>query len=300
MNDPGPTENIGTPADAVDLAEERLHQGEPILAYNAAQSGLMRWPYQVRLRQLQALALARSGDVEGANLLLTQLADEGHGDAETLGMLARTHKDLALAATASGERTLHLQAGFKLYLRAFEDACNRRGGEADAYYAGINAATMAVLLGELERARVIAGAVRVKCEENGPADEGVSSRYWQEATLGEAALILGDASAAEGHYRRSAELAGRSFGDLSSTRRQLRLLLAHLPAPDVDLEVALRIPPVLVYTGNMMDGPDSRTPRFPAAIEPAVRTAMHAQVARQCAAPGGLQPHRGAIGTTRY
>ncbi len=116
MHDPAPTEPLATPADSVRLADERLHQGEPILAYNAAQSGLMRWPGHVRLRQLQALALARSGDVERANLLLAQLADEGQGDAETLGMLARTHKDLALAANVTTTRSArHLDAGFRLY-----------------------------------------------------------------------------------------------------------------------------------------------------------------------------------------
>jgi class 3 adenylate cyclase len=274
MNDPAPTEPIGTPADAVSLAEDRLHQGEPILAYNAAQSGLMRWPTHVRLRQLQALALARSGDVERANQLLAQLADEGQGDAETLGMLARTHKDLALAAADDKTRKQHLQAGFGLYLRAFEDARDRRDGDADAYYAGINAATMAVLNGEVERARAIADAVRGICERANPGDDGASSRYWREATLGEAALILGDAGAAERHYRRSAELAARRFGDVSSTRRQLRLLLSHLPPLDADLEDALRIPPVLAFTGHMIDGPDSRAPRFPAAIEEAVREAV--------------------------
>ncbi len=279
MNDTTPGQPIGTPADAVALAEERLHQGEPILAYNAAQSGLMHWPNHVRLRQLRALALARSGDVERANRLLAQLADEGHADAETLGMLARTHKDLALAAAGDAQRQCHLDAGFRLYRRAFDEARDRHGGDADAYYAGINAATMAVFNGELERAREIAQDVRGICARASPVADSASSQYWREATLGEAALILGDAAAAARHYRHSAELAGRRFGDLSTTRRQLRLLLAHLPPLDVDLEDALHIPPVLVFTGNMIDGPDSRTPRFPAAIEEPVRNALKQHLA---------------------
>ncbi len=274
MHDPAPAESIGTPADAVRRAEERLHQGEPILAYNAAHSGLMRWPDDVRLRQLQALALARSGDVERANRLLAQLADDGHGDAETLGMLARTHKDLALAATDAVQRAQHLDAGFRLYLRAFENARDHASGDADAYYAGINAATMAVLNGALERARAIAHEVHAICARDPPVDASGSARYWREATLGEATLILGDVGAAERHYRHAAELAERRFGDVSSTRRQLRLLLAHLPPHDAALQDALRIPPVLAFTGNMIDGPDSRTPRFPAAIEGAVRHAL--------------------------
>jgi hypothetical protein len=279
MNDPAAPEPAATPAAAVALAEEHLHRGEPVLAYNSAQSGLLTWPGHVRLRQLQGLALARSGDVEGANGLLAQLAEEGHGDAETLSMLARTHKDLALVAKSDATRGRHLTAGFRLYARAFEDAC-RSGSDADAYYSGINAATMAVLKGELDRARRIAHRVRAICERANPtagADE--ASRYWREATLGEAALILGDAEAAATHYAHAVELAGTRFGDVSSTRRQFRLLATHLPDGGAACADALRVPPVLVFTGNMIDRPDRATPRFPAAIEAAVR----AEVAKRLA-----------------
>jgi tetratricopeptide (TPR) repeat protein len=267
-----------SPAAAVGLAEESLHRGEPVLAYNAAQSGLSQWPGHVRLRQLQGLALARSGDVESANRLLAQLAEEGHGDAETLGMLARTHKDLALAAKSDAMREQHLAAGFRLYARAFEDA-RRDGSDADAYYAGINAATMAVLRGKLERARGIAREVRAICERAGSANGDESSRYWKEATLGEAALIIGDVETAATHYTQAVELAGTRFGDVSSTRRQFRLLAAHLPGVGAACAGSLRIPPVLVFTGNMIDRPDRATPRFPAAIEAAVHTAVTERLA---------------------
>jgi tetratricopeptide (TPR) repeat protein len=278
MNDPAAHESAATPAVAVALAEEHLHRGEPVLAYNAAQSGLIQWPGHVRLRQLQGLALARSGDVEGANLLLMQLTEEGHGDAETLGMLARTHKDLALAATNDATRGQRLEAGFRLYARAFEDA-RRSGSDADAYYSGINAATMAVLKGELERARGIAREVRAICERAGPAGSDESSRYWTEATLGEAALIIGDIETAAAHYARAVELAGTRFGDVSSTRRQFRLLAAHLPGVGAACADSLRIPPVLVFTGHMIDRADRATPRFPAAIETAVHTALTERLA---------------------
>ena len=104
---------------AVDEAERLLHQGEPLLAYNAAQNGLEKSPGHVRLSQLQALALARSGDTERANVLLGELAKRGLDDAETFGMLARTHKDLGLRASNSARRVTHLRAGFELYERAY-------------------------------------------------------------------------------------------------------------------------------------------------------------------------------------
>ena len=245
-----------------------LERGEPLLAYNAAQTGLQKWPDHARLRQLQALALARSGDIERANTILDKLAGEGMHDAETLGMLARTHKDLALTATGAARRAAHLEAGFRLYERAYRSA--RSEDAAAASYTGINAATMAVLMGDLDRARAIATDVREMCQRI----DGDHDRYWKEATLGEAALILGDARSAAAHYAGAARLAKRRYGDVSTTRRQARLLAAHLPGVEGDVTAALKIPPVLVFTGHMIDRPDRPDSRFPALREGAVRDAI--------------------------
>src|SRR5271154_3316706 len=91
-------------AQSIDSVEQYLRQGEPLLAYNAVQEGLRVRPGNLRLRQLQGLALARSGDVGLANRLLADLAAAGTSDAETLGMLARTHKDLALSTANAARR----------------------------------------------------------------------------------------------------------------------------------------------------------------------------------------------------
>lgn len=267
-----------TSAAAVALAERHLQQGEPILAYNAAQDGLAQWPQQLRLRQLQALALARSGDVERANRLLTVLVDEGCADAETLGILARTHKDLALAAQDPALRAHHLGAGLQLYAQAFDNAC-RDGVRSDASYVGINAAAMAVLKGDLPRGRDIARQIQALCGTEPTGDAAQPTDYWQQATLGEAALILGDAAGAALHYSRAAALAGARFGDIGSTRHQARLLAAHLPGSSAAAAAALRIPPVLVFTGHMVDRPERSAARFPAAIEAGVREAIRSRLA---------------------
>src|SRR5258706_15588094 len=89
MNDSAQTSDA-----AVDAADRHLKKGEPLLAYNAVQEALQRWPEHARLRQLQALALARSGDIQRANAVLESLTQAGFDEAETLGLLARTHKDL--------------------------------------------------------------------------------------------------------------------------------------------------------------------------------------------------------------
>jgi class 3 adenylate cyclase len=253
--------------------EEFLHQGEPLLAYNAVQEGLKPWPGSLRLRQLQALAMARSGDIERANRLLRELVVQGDRDAETLGMLGRTHKDLALRTHDAAVRAGHLQAAFDIYADAYREA--RAGGAAAAaWYTGINAATIAVLREDLSSARRIAAEVRELC---GPlsGSPAADRDYWLEATLGEAALILGERNESQAHYARAAALADHHYGDLASTRRQAELLASRLPGSHEQwIARTLKIPPVVMYTGHMIDHPARPVPRFPEALEAAVAAAI--------------------------
>ena len=123
---------------------------------------------------------------------------------------------------------------------------------------------MAVLRGDLARARVLAAEVRA-------AGAAAPVDYWQEATLAEAALILGDAPEARARYARAVTLAGRNYGDIGSTRRQARLLEAHLPRNGEPASGALDIPPVVAFSGHMIDAPGRTPPRFPASDEARVR-----------------------------
>ena len=266
----------GTADSIVAAAERHLERGEPLLAYNDVQAGLQRWPDHARLRQLQALSLARSGDVARANAILSALADEGIEDAETLGLLARTHKDLALDCADGPGRAFNLEAGFRLYEKAYHAARERQVADA-ACYTGINAATMALLRGDPERSRAIAREVREICLQ--PREPAAASSYWREATLGEAAHILGEIESSAAHYQRAAALAESRYGDVGSTRKQARLLAAHLPRASLDVIAALRVPPVLVFTGHMMDQPNRAVARFPPSLEPAVRAALRARLA---------------------
>ncbi|HEY0746275.1 MAG TPA: tetratricopeptide repeat-containing protein [Steroidobacteraceae bacterium] len=260
-------------AQAIDAVERHLREGEPLLAYNAVQEGLAVWPQNLRLRQLQGLAIARSGDIERANALLHQLADTGNADAETLGILARTHKDLALRAGRAASRTAHLGAAFSIYQQAYE--ATRNAGEAvDAWYPGINAAAIAVLRGDLATARRIAAEVRTQCLR-AQANPSAATDFWLAATLGEAALILGEPAESAAHYARAVRLAAGSYGNLGSTRRQAELLAQHLPGQNAWTAEVVKIPPLVMYTGHMIDQPTRAVPRFPLAIEGAVAAAIH-------------------------
>ena len=228
------------------LGEWILRRGAPLVAYEVFAEGLSRWPGNVRLRQLMGLALARSGATQRASEVLQAIADEGHADEETLGLLARTYKDLAEQAASPEERRQQLRRACEGY----EQAYRRSGG----YWTGINAATMATLLDEPERGQEWAREVREQClAELDRALAAEQDPYWIYATLGEAALVLECHDEAERWYRKAAEAGSGRYGDLSSTRRNARLLLGHLRGDTTSIDQLLPVPRIAVLAGRMSD-----------------------------------------------
>src|SRR6185295_14274239 len=132
-----------------------LKLGQPLLAYDVLTEGLKGDPSNVEIRQQLALALARSGATQRGNSILAKLREEGHRDEETLGILARTHKDLWTDTTQKREQNRQLQLAHKFYYEAYK--------LSSGYYSGINAATLALLLGRTEQARRLATEVRYAC-----------------------------------------------------------------------------------------------------------------------------------------
>ena len=110
-----------------------LKQGAPLVAYDTIAEGLRHYAADTRLRQLLALALARTGATREANRRLHALVEEGHADEETIGMLARTYKDLWISASDAASRERYLAQARHWYLEA-----HRLSG---GYWTGINAAT---------------------------------------------------------------------------------------------------------------------------------------------------------------
>jgi len=255
------------------LGQRVLKLGEPLLAYDVLTEGLECSPTDVRLQQLLALALARSGATLRANALLMRLREQGHYDEETLGILARTHKDLWANAETPAERKRQLRLAHKFYAESYK--LNR------GYYAGINAATLSLQLGNQDQASALAREVRaasLRELEGLPKDDPNS--YWPLATLGEAALILHHWSEAEERYAQAAEIGRGHFVELSSTRRNARLILDHLGRDRSLIEQCLRIPRVAVFTGHIIDRADRATPRFPAQLEAEVRDQIRKELKR--------------------
>jgi class 3 adenylate cyclase/tetratricopeptide (TPR) repeat protein len=253
-------EGSGSPAVFRCLGERILGQGEPLLAYDVVTAGLALWPSDVRLRQLQGLALARSGATERANAILEGLQRDSQSDEETRGMLGRTYKDLAANATTRAQRERFLKRAAQTYGEAYKST----GG----YWTGINAATMNLLIGKKDRACAIANKVREQCLKEVQDPSGDS--YWQLAALGEAALICRDWAQAEEWYARAAEEGKNRYGDVHSSRRNARLILQYWNKEQGWLDKYLRIPCVIVFAGHMIDRPERSVARFPSDLQAAV------------------------------
>jgi class 3 adenylate cyclase len=256
------------------VARRLLRAGEPLLAFDVTREAVSLWPQDLDLLVLEGLALARSRATWRANALLAGLYAAGHRDEETVGMLARTYKDLWEEAGDPALKHQYLVRAEALYSESFAS------GRTARYWSGINAATLQLLLGDVTSAAGIAREVQVSCERTlsvGTLKPG--EHYWLEATLGEAALILDQLDAAGAHYTAAAALASKDLGDRASTRRNARLILEARGRDLQLLEQWLPAPVVVVFTGHLIDAPDRPIERFAASSEHAVSELIRRYVA---------------------
>ena len=261
------------PTARLSLEEYRLRaaraagEGESLAACDITGEGLQHWPDDVRLRQLRALTLARMGSHDAARQIVTQLAGEvRRDDEETLGLLARTYKDLWLE---SGEAS-DLDRAYHSYAAAYDSHSER-------YWTGINTATLAFARGDRLTAARLAEQVRNACL--GPlATASGAERYWITGTLAEAALVRGDIEEACRLYAEASAMAGvAELGNLASTLRNARIVLRHLP-PEIErrVEDAIGMPGVAVFSGHRADQPERAQPRFPNSATPRAGEAIRA------------------------
>ncbi len=269
------SEDPSPPIDFLEkLAERFLKFGEPLLAYDVVVCGMKNQPGLVRLRQLLGLSLARSGATRGANEVLFWLYREGDRSEETLGLLARTHKDLWAGLPPGKEATEQLEKAHSYYLEAFR----RNSG---AYWTGINAATTACLLKEKEDAVRIANEVVKICYDLlEKLDEKKGDPYWLLATLGECALVKGDMKEAFKWYKNSFSVIKNRWGDLASTRRNAQILVREMKTDWNALAECFKIPPVVIFSGHMIDRPDRKVPRFPQVIVPRIKREIQNRLTR--------------------
>jgi class 3 adenylate cyclase len=255
------------PAERLALARAALEFGHPTLTCEILRDAVAQADASPQLRHLAALGHARIGDYRHAAALIAPLLTLADVPTEARALAGRIAKDRWARLPAGPARA---DAAAEA-LRHYRDAWNTTHDP----FPGINAATLLMLAGERDAARALARAVRDVAMQG---DDG-NDTHWREATLGEAALLLGDGARAAGHYAAAVAAAGRQVGHVASMRRQVRLLGEAIDIPDA-VNAALHVPSVLVFTGHMVDAPWFGQPRFPAALEDAVAARIRESVDR--------------------
>jgi len=237
----------------VDLAPIRsaMARGEYLLAYDEATAAVERDPGDVEARYLAVLALARAGATDRAAAALgswdLEAAVAGGAPAlqeDVAALGARLAKDRALDATGDARRTRAREAAERY------EAIYRRLGRS---YTCINAATMWLVAGDAVRSAELAAAARDLARREG------GDPYWPAATEVEAALVLGDPTAA-GEALARAAAAGPDLASAASTRRQLQLV-CELGGLDPAVLDPLAPPEVIHFGGHMISS------RFPPEAE---------------------------------
>jgi hypothetical protein len=248
------------------MGQAALQKGSPLIAYDIFSAALARYPQNPRLQTLLGLALAETGAPERAAAILTELYDSGRADTDTIGILARTYKDLAWITG----NPIYLDHAYKLYFEGYRAALAHHGDKwlDQAIYTGVNAAATALLAGKTRKARALAREVYGLSEKILAMGE---ENYWTVATLAETALILARWDQAEERYQRAGEVGRGKYRKLASTRRQARRLLQKMGEDPARFDHCFNLPSVVVFSGHMIDLASRKHPRFPAELENKVR-----------------------------
>lgn len=249
-----------TPSSGAGGALAALARGDNLLAYDIAAAALDRAPGDARVAHTVVLALARAGATRRAeeqydHLGLAAAASASEDErlrSDLLALGGRLAKDRALDATGEERR------------RWARTACERYASSGAAHgYGDVNAATMAAVAGDLDRARH--HALRALAAAVAP-DEGASAapdaadttqRYWRAATVAEACCVLGDHARAGTALVEADAVAAGDLGAKATTRRQL-LLLADAGFGDPSLLDHLHMPGVVAFGGHrLVEGAES-------------------------------------------
>jgi len=227
--------------------------GQSMFALDVLGEGLNHHQGDLRLIQLFCLSKIKCGYLSDARDLLSNLVKQGNQDEETLGILGRVYKEMWLNSSGGSPDHPSLKKSRNLYLKAF---INTHGN-----YSGINAASLSLIMGDIDTAHKMARKVISICGESLKQGENKKD-YWIIATLGEAFILLGKQEQAARFYGLARKIAGKNYSSIASTRRQLKLLSRYTEVEEGVL-ATLEIPPVLAFSGHMLDAPTRKNPRFP-------------------------------------
>lgn len=261
------------------LAEVRRceREGELFRAYDLARQALAKFPDDVPLGYRAVLCLASTGATPQAFELLDRLRLDKRAEAsiskpmglDIAALRPRLMKDAAFAA-AGPERAALLSAAAKAYAAVYRRA--HQAGHPEAYYPGINGATLLLLAGDEPGAMTLAGEVLDQLAIHAPERKS----YYEVATEVETRLILGDVArardAAQGLRAQMRREAHADYRGMAATVRQLRLVVDAKGVAEA-WQDALAPPRIIHYSGHIIAAPGVPG-RFPAEQEARVKGAI--------------------------
>jgi class 3 adenylate cyclase/tetratricopeptide (TPR) repeat protein len=284
-------DNAGAPESRSETAVEWLEgakrherQGELFLAYDLVRQGLQRFPNDLALKHRAVLCLASSGATSKAAEELVRLGLEPlpnislatHLGLDLAALKPRLLKDAALA-TLGTSRTSALLKAAEAYAQVYEKA--KQATNRDAYYPGVNAATLYLLGGQHDVACEFAQEVLAQLA-SAPAEQ---PNFYAIASELEAHLVLGnldDARQCVETVRAAVQSTAQTdYRGLAAMVRQLRLIIEvkELGADWLELVAPRR---VIHYLGHIIS-PPGVVGRFPAEKEPAVKAAIEKVLAEE-------------------
>jgi class 3 adenylate cyclase/tetratricopeptide (TPR) repeat protein len=246
----------------------QLDHGAPWDACDTFREARAQYANDAELLYWGALAHARAGAAHEAHMLLDQAQGAGGADARLVSILSlrgRLWKDEYHRAPDAADATMKAARARREYSAAYERTRDP--------YPGVNAATLAALLGERDEAERLAREILARLA---PPDRHTC---WDHATAGEAYLLCRKWDAARECYAAAFASAPGDAGTIATMRRQVRLLSRALPEAVTVLDV-LPGAAVCAFAGHMIDAADRASPRFPPSLVPAVTTAVRERLAR--------------------
>lgn len=219
-------ELLWVPAFPAVLAEMLLERGKTAEAHNVLEKALQKFPQDLRLNQLLCLYYSRTGDFEKAEEMDAYLKNHLDDD-ETAGITAGIAKRRWLKDKSCRN---WLEKAQRLYRQGWKQS------KKSCAYLGINAATTALWLGRREETQQLAGEVRdllhnraaLLCDED-QSDPTVRLNYWDQATLAEAELLMGNLHEARQIYSKAFAMYDQEqAANTAVTRQQLEALLPHV------------------------------------------------------------------------
>jgi tetratricopeptide (TPR) repeat protein len=233
--------------------EGYISRGEYLSAYSLIKKALHQYPDDGGLLRSYALCMTRLGMCEEAISVLEQVVVASDDNPETFAQLGSLYKTAWLASCSTGDCSSELlQKAYNYYNSGYESDGN--------YWSGINVATLAMLLGQENRACSVADEVIAKCW-NIYNNQGTYSQFWIPATLAEAYLIKGDIKNASNWYRTASHHLGDALGNIRTTVNNSKLLMDKIEVSEEErnlLQSSLSLPRIGLLFGDRHFGSDRR------------------------------------------